>query len=79
MCCAVEYKLRAERRLGEILKGTEKATGAKGIGKARSAVPDEYRTQPPTYFDLGLTKKVSSRAQQLAGIPPVLPMTAAEW
>lgn len=62
---AAEIRLRAERRLGEILRDTPKNTGAQGIGK--SAVPTENRT--PTLSDLGIDKKLSSRAQRLAAVP----------
>jgi len=61
--------IRAERKLGVILRDTPKATGAAGIGKEQSAVPDEYRTQPPTLADLGIDKKTSARAQKLADLP----------
>lgn len=66
---AVELKLDAERKLGEILRDTPKATGAAGIGKPESAVPDEYRTQAATLADLGITKKTSAQAQKLAALP----------
>lgn len=62
-------RLDAERKLGEIIRDTPKATGAAGIGKSDSAVPEKYRTQPPTLAKLGIDKKTSSRAQQLAALP----------
>src|SRR5690606_11454817 len=70
---AAEIRIRAERRLGELIRAQKEtvglATGAAGIGKAASAVPDEYRTQPPTLAEAGIDKKLSSRAQKLAAIP----------
>ena len=66
---ATAIKLDAERKLGGILRDTPKASGAAGIGKAESAVPDEYRTQAPTLADLGIDKKTSARAQKLADLP----------
>lgn len=41
--------------------------GAKGIGPI--AVPNKNRNAPETLADLGLDKKTSSRAQQLAALP----------
>ena len=46
---ATEIRIRAERRLGEMLRETEKNTGAQGIGT--SAVPKENRTTTPTLAD----------------------------
>lgn len=63
---ASEIRLRAERRLGEMLKESPKNQGAKGIGT--SAVPKENHT-PPTLAEAGISKKLSSRAQQLAALP----------
>ena len=63
---AAEIRIRAERRLGELLV-EQKATvglnrGAAGIGT--SAVPQENRT--PTLADIGVDKKLSSHAQRYA-------------
>lgn len=70
---AAEIRIRAERRLGELIVAQKEsvglATGAAGIGKPESAVPDEYRTQPPTLADVGIDKKLSSHAQKVASIP----------
>jgi N6-adenosine-specific RNA methylase IME4 len=67
---AAEIRLRAERRLGELIK-KQKATvglnaGARGIGK--SAAPRGNHT-PPTLAEAGIDKKLSSRAQKLAALP----------
>ena len=50
---AVVYKIRAERRLGEILKGTEKHPPGPDK-KDRSLSGTDL---PPTLSDLGLTKR----------------------
>lgn len=63
---AVEFKVRAERRLGELLKTTQKAKGGQPYQKDSTGSAKE---PVETLKSLGLTKKVSSRAQQLAGIP----------
>lgn len=52
-------------RLGELLRETEKASGAKGIGPI--AVPIENRN--PTLADLGVSKKQSHLAQKAASVP----------
>jgi len=62
-------KIEALARLGELLKATERASGAEGIGQPKCAVPGRYRTQPPTLSTLGLSKKTSMIAQQLAALP----------
>lgn len=59
---AASIKVEALRKLGEMLKETPKATGAKGIGT--SAVPNGNHT----LSDLGLSKKESMVAQKLAGL-----------
>lgn len=59
---ATEIVMRSERRLGEMLAATPKNTGAKGIGT--SAVPRENHT----LAEMGIDKKLSSRAQKLASI-----------
>jgi hypothetical protein len=52
------------RRVGEMMKVTDRATGAAGIGPI--AVPEKYCNQPPTLAEIGLTKKESVLAQKLA-------------
>lgn len=68
---ARSYALEAERRLGELLKETERAKGAAGGGQKESSrgAYVELRDSVPTLADLGLTKKESSRAQILAELP----------
>lgn len=61
-------KIEALRRLGEMLKETDRNQGAKGsvvTGTGRVPVKDET----PTLSDLGLDKKTSSIAQKLADLP----------
>lgn len=62
---ACELKLRAEKRLGELLAEMPKQAGARGVcGKAES-----HRATPPTLADIGINKHESSRCQKIAGIP----------
>lgn len=58
------YALEADRKIGELLKETERAKG-----KRTDLVPKEYQVERPTLADLGLTKKESSNAQFLANLP----------
>lgn len=63
------YALEAERKMGEMLMGTERARpaiGSKVIGNVRLPMKDDER---PTLSALGLTKNESAKAQQLAAIP----------
>jgi N6-adenosine-specific RNA methylase IME4 len=71
---AAEIKVRAERRLGEILLQTPKHTGTRGqldgyahIGPSDSEGPIDA---PPKLSELGIDYKVSMRSQQMARIEP---------
>jgi len=63
---AFEIRLRAERKIGKILIETPKNPGAKGIGPI--AVP-KGNHNTPTLKEMGLTKKLSMLAQELARLP----------
>lgn len=69
---ASEIRIRAERRLGEMIREQKESVGlqagARGIGKPKSGVPEEYPTIP-TLADAGISKKLSSRSQAIASIP----------
>jgi len=66
---AAEIRIRAERRLGEMLIEQKAnggmSTGAMGLGK--SAVPAGNRT--PTLAEVGIGKKLSARSQKIARVP----------
>jgi hypothetical protein len=66
---AKTLRLQAERRLGEMLRVMPKATGAMGTGSNQHEVRFSSGTAPPTLAEIGITKKVSMRAQQLAAMP----------
>jgi hypothetical protein len=57
---ATDIRVRAEIRLGEMIIAQKElvglAKGAAGIGKPASAVPEEYRTQPPTLASAGIDR-----------------------
>jgi hypothetical protein len=61
---AAEIRLRAERRLGEMLAGTEKQSGARGKrgGGTRGSKKEPQVNAPPTLAEVGVSKKESSRA-----------------
>ncbi len=62
---AREVTLRSERRLGEILQETPKNPGVRFLGGSQKEPPGNI----PTLSELGLTKKDSMKAQQLALLP----------
>ena len=62
---AAEIRMRAERRLGEIIK-LQKDTVGLAQGKRTDLVPSGNQVERPTLADVGIDKKMSSRAQKLA-------------
>lgn len=64
---AAEIRVRAERRLGQLLLEMPKNTGAAGIGPI--AVLADDRNQAATLGDMGISKGQSARAQSIARIP----------
>lgn len=77
---AAEIRIRAERRLGEILVAQKALPRGQGGGLNRGAAGGgkkeaprgsfvEPRDTTPTLADLGIGKKLSSRAQALAAVP----------
>lgn len=73
---AAEIRIRAERRLGQMLADQKAAGGLnrgaqlKGTtdGKSSVVVTDDRR-EKPTLADAGISKDLSSRAQKLAAVP----------
>lgn len=63
---AVEYKIRAQRRLGELLDGSPKHPGG------RPGETPNARLGVKKLSDLGIGYMTSSRAQRLASIPKAL-------
>ncbi len=69
---AAEIRMRAERRLGELIRAQKETVGlAQGRGGRRTLegtrkVPSNA---PPTLAQAGIDKKLSSRAQKLAAVP----------
>ncbi|CAK7026567.1 hypothetical protein [Saezia sanguinis] len=72
---AAEIRIRAERRLGEMITHQKETvglnTGAAGLG-INQHNKQEVRSLPttaPTLADVGISKDLSSRAQKLAAVP----------
>ncbi len=63
---ALAIKVEAMRKLGEILAKSPKHTGGNAM-RARYQIGTELN--PPTLADLGIDKKISAMAQQLAALP----------
>mgnify|MGYP001606872287 CR=1 FL=1 len=64
---ATEIKLRAERRAGELLNGTERNEGALKVGNS-PVVTSSYHG-PKTLSEIGLSKRQSSDFQAISEIP----------
>ena len=62
---AAEIRLRAERKLGELLAALPKQDGG-AAARARSQAATEV---PPRLGDLGISKSQSSRWQAIAAVP----------
>ena len=63
-----EVRIRAERRLGEMLREQPKAKASPG-NQYTGPVPTGNQSNPPTLADMGIDKKLSSRSQKIAAIP----------
>lgn len=69
---AIEFRVRAERRIGQLLAETPKAKGAArtGIGRRGERGSDAApHSDAPTLADLSITKKQSARWQKVAAVP----------
>ncbi len=61
--------MRAERRLGEMIKEVPKNEGRAATGpRGTKTEPRKRDQQPPTLAEVGLTKKQSSKAQKIADV-----------
>lgn len=68
---AAEIRIRAERRLGEMLL-SQKADGGLNKGQLKQGpvvVADDHGKSAPKLADAGISKDLSSRAQKLAAVP----------
>jgi N6-adenosine-specific RNA methylase IME4 len=66
---AAELRLRAERRLGEMIREQKKGAGLHEGGRPRKTCSvEEQVSKLPTLAELGIDRKLSSRAQKIASI-----------
>lgn len=69
---AADIRAQAEYKLGELVTKHKAVvgfnTGARGIGKPKSAVPEKYGTEL-VLAEMGIDRKLSSRVQKIAAIP----------
>lgn len=82
---AAEIRIRAERRLGELIRLQKETVGLATGGEhgGRTAI-DGTRAEPsikrPTLAEVGIDKKLSSHAQKVAAIPePEFEGIVSEW
>ena len=66
---ASTFKVRAERKLGEMLRVTELANSAPGNQYTKPGDGNSDPQAPLTLRQLGITKSDSSRTQQIAALP----------
>ena len=70
---AAEIRIRAERRLGELMAGQGetigKAPGAKGIGTSAGYNQTRTLDAPPTLAEAGIDKNLAHRARTYAAVP----------
>lgn len=70
---AAEIRMRAERRLGEMIRQQKETvglnTGTAGLGRPDLGGSDRELPKTPTLAEAGIDKKLSSRAQKLAAVP----------
>lgn len=68
---AAEIRIRAERRLGQMLVGQKAEVGLNQgrAGRAPIAVDSNDRDTRPTLSQVGISKDLSSKAQKLAAVP----------
>jgi hypothetical protein len=79
---AAEIRIRAERRLGELIIAQKETVGLNQgrAGLAPIAVDNNDRDTRPTLADVGISKDLSSRSQKLAAVPePEFEAEVEEW
>lgn len=69
---AVEIRMFAQRRLGQMLAAQKEATGLHPGGRppAQKTGTGAEPVSPPRLADVGISKKLSSQAQKMAALPP---------
>lgn len=65
---AAEIRMRAERRVGQLIQAQKETVGL-NKGTLRRGAQKEPRDKRPTLAEVGIDKKMSSRAQRVAAVP----------
>lgn len=82
---AAELRIRAERRIGQLIDSQRKTVGLNrgtaGAGRPKLGGATKAPPNPlPRLADVGIDKKLSTRAQQLAAVPaPKFDAMLADW
>jgi hypothetical protein len=70
---AAEIRIRAERRLGELMEAQSasvgKAAGARGVGTSAGYNSTRTHDAPPTLAEAGIDKNLAHRARTYAAVP----------
>ena len=66
---AAEIRMRAERRLGEMLRQQKETTGLNPGGRPTKTGANKEPVYTPPLADAGIDKKLSARAQKMAAVP----------
>src|SRR5690606_32625761 len=66
---AAEIRIRAERRLGEMIVQQKETVGLNEGGRPKKTGSDMEPVSKPTLEQAGIDKKLSMRAQKLAAVP----------
>ena len=67
---AAEIRIRAERRLGELIAAQKAGPGLAPGGQPYQSTCTNGEQVAPTLADAGIDRKLSSRAQKMAAVPP---------
>ncbi len=77
---AAEIRIRAERRLGEMLRDQKAAGGMSKGGRPPETGSVEEPVNSPTLAEVGIDKKLSARAQRIAAVPePEFEAEVKDW
>ncbi|PWJ88408.1 N6-adenosine-specific RNA methylase IME4 [Mesorhizobium loti] len=66
---AAEIRIRAERRLGELIVAQKTTIGLNPGGRPKTSASRGQVPEQPTLSDVGVDRKMSARAQKMAAVP----------
>lgn len=67
---AAEIRIRAERRIGELMAAQKEAVGMAPAGRPKEiGLPENPIIRPPTLAEVGIDKNLADRARKLAAVP----------